>query len=480
MVSHNLSHSKKLIHYLTYWFEGNLSRHVTIYIVGGSVRDYVMNRQCADIDLVCKDAYTLAKKIARKHSAALVCMEKKVDEPCYRVVNRNNTNEYLDIAELKGETIQDDLYKRDFTINAMAIQILKDCSLGPIIDPFNGLRDIQQKIIQTLSPETFINDPLRILRVVRFSSQLNFQIDNQTLHQMTEKAHLLRQIPFERITFELKRILVSNRSFYYMAVLDHCGILDILFPEIIPMKGCQQNAYHHLDVWHHSLLTLKQCDHIIHFPYIFFPTVSSQLHEYLNTDERVQLLKFAALFHDIGKPNAKQIHQTSGRVIFYNHDTIGTQIMQRIVKRLKISIKQQDFICNLVKEHLHVKQLSAHDVKKSTIMRWLRNYGDHCISMIILGLSDILSSHGIESQSYEKTSYIQWARTIATQYYEKTKAVIETKNFITGHDLMALGMIPGPEIGALISQIRAAQDQGDIQNREQGLILAKQLIHKFI
>ncbi|HYQ48420.1 MAG TPA: hypothetical protein VEP69_05090, partial [Thermodesulfovibrionales bacterium] len=213
-----------------------------LYLVGGSVRDLLLGHTPKDLDLVCRKARETAADIARHTNASLVPMEKKPDEPCYRIVDRTFPGSYIDLAEMRGRDIAEDLGNRDFTINAMAIEIQNGWSAGRLIDPLQGAEDIRDKKVRMASGRAMTADPLRILRAVRHAAQLDFSIDERTLEEMHAGAGLLVSVSAERVLTELLLILEPGRAAAWFKVMDDIGILPVLFPEIVPMKSCGQNG----------------------------------------------------------------------------------------------------------------------------------------------------------------------------------------------------------------------------------------------
>lgn len=464
---------------LNNWFELEDFREFKLFIVGGTVRDILMKQVPKDIDVVCKNAKELANKIKMKKDVALIPMEKKPDEPCYRIVRRDMPEYVLDIAELRGETIEEDLNKRDFTINATAIKINEDGSLGDIIDPFDGVEDIKKRIIRVTNSNAFVNDPLRILRAIRFSSMLNFSIDNKTYIQMRNHVNLLEKVAPERIMTEIFFILKNKNTTAYFRQMDDLGILDVTFPEIIPMKGCNQNRFHHLDVWNHSLLTMEKCEELINNLFDFFGKESIYINDYLQKDSRLELLKLSALLHDIGKPSTYSKNPDTGRITFYRHHEKGVELIKNMAQRLKMSNKNRDFLCLMVSEHLNILNLYSNGKSGYELIKWLKAISDELPSIIILSIADIMSALGPESTELKRKSYIKWACQLIHHYYEELKDRFEEKLIITGDDLISLGIPEGPFIGRILSEIRLLQDSGRIKNREEAIKEAKRLYIRF-
>jgi len=447
-----------------------------LYLVGGAVRDLMLCQTAKDIDLVCRGAKRFARKLAAAKNAAVVAMEKKANEPCYRVVDRSCTDNFIDVAELRGETIEEDLGRRDFTINAMAIEVGEEGGLGESIDPFHGMDDLEKRSIRVTSAEAFVSDPLRILRAVRFAAKLNFEIEAATLSHMARLAYLVPQVSFERITSELLVILETPTSCSFFQLLDRLGVLEALFPEIQAMKGCTQNSHHHRDVWQHSLMVMENCETIIDHPAQWLGALSKPVMENLCHDRRLPLLKLAALLHDAGKPAARQVNPESGRITFYGHDGKGSRIADEVGQRLKLSNRDRTFLSSLVAEHPHVLALSAPEVRPATRMRWFRRMKDDAVPAIILSMADIEGTLGPDSTEESRSAHIEWCKSTVADYYQVIKKRIEQQSLISGNDLLALGMKAGPDMGRVLKNIEEARDAGEIHTRDDALKLARQFV----
>src|SRR3972149_8279865 len=300
-----------------------------LFLIGGTVRDMLLNVPPMDIDLTCRGARDIAYNLANYRNASIVPMEKKPHTPCYRVVDRADSRNYIDIAEIRGETIYDDLMQRDFTINAIAVEVNREGSLAGTVDPLNGSQDIRNKIIKSVRYDAFISDPLRILREFRFSAVLNFDIEPSTLDQIKEFVDLLKTVSGERILSELLLILGTANSALFINQMDQFGILEVIFPEISAMKGCTQNAFHNKDVWGHSLLTMANCEDIINDAALTKDKENplslrdremvsvglwDEVAAKIARDNRLPLTKLAALLHDVGKPACRQVNSDTGRI----------------------------------------------------------------------------------------------------------------------------------------------------------------------
>jgi poly(A) polymerase len=466
---------------LRHWLAGYEGLLPEVYIVGGVVRDLLLSRTPKDVDLVCKNAESLARQLAGARDAVVVPLEKKADEPCYRVVDRTNPEMSIDITELRGRNILEDLGRRDFTINAMAIKVKKGGALGDAIDPYQGAQDLERGIVRATGPDSFISDPLRILRAIRFAAKFDFEIDARTLAEMERTAGSIREVSAERIVSELLQILTTPRCAHSFRQMDRLGVLEVIFPEIGPMKGCTQNSFHHKDVWQHSLAVLENCETILNHLPEFLGDSSDAVLEDLEHHDRLALLKLAALLHDVGKPGVRQIDAQTGRITFYGHDQEGAGTVDRAARRLKVSNRARTFLCLLVAEHLHVLKLSEPEVKKSTRMRWFRKLKDKmllddAVPIIILGMADIKGTLGVDSSEEDRTGHLEWSKRVIGEYFSAIKPELERKDLITGSDLLGLGMKPGPQMGVILKRIREARDEGEIHDREGALRKAKALL----
>lgn len=444
-----------------------------MYLVGGAVRDHLLERTPKDIDLICTDARAIAGKLADARNATVVPFEKKADEPCFRVVSRSRPDDFLDISPMRGGTVNSDLACRDFTINAIAVRVAPDGTLGEPADPMNGMEDLKRCRIRMTGPGVFRSDPLRILRAIRFAASLDFKIDAETLTVISSHVNLLTDAASERILSELLEIFKTPRSAEFVRKMDELGILEVIFPEIMAMKGCTQNAYHHLDVWEHSLLVLDHCEDILNHLEDFFGPVSGQVRDNLAYDHRMPLLKFAAMLHDVGKPVVRGTREDDGRITFYNHDKKGAEIMSEITRRLRMSRRDQDFLHLMVAEHLHILNLFFQKVKPATRMRWFRKLREDCIPLLIMGMADIKSALGPMSTEERQEQHLRWSAETVNAYFNKIKEKLECQDLINGRDLIAQGISPGPEMGHILRVVRDAQDTGRVRTRQEALALAK-------
>jgi putative nucleotidyltransferase with HDIG domain len=436
-----------------------------------------MGRPVTDMDLICRNAEKVAGKLAADNRITVIRFLKNPDGPCFRLVNRLDTDDHIDISELRDGSITADLARRDFTINAMARPVYPGRRLGKVIDPFGGVDDIGKKRIRVTGPTVFTDDPLRMLRAVRFCAELGFTLSGETTDRIRRDAPLISGISGERIWAELKRILQSNHSHGYIRQMDQLALLTGIFPEITDMKACPQNAHHHLDVWPHSLAVLANCEAMINDPAHRFGQSAELIETHLARNNRKVLLKLTALLHDVGKPSTRGYDDTTGRITFYGHDKAGADIVADIAHQLRLSGTERNYLVSLVAEHLHILSLAMPEVKPSPRMRLFRKLKNDAISLIILGMADVLATQGPQSSREYRDAYLAWADTTLASFDESIRPRLSPASEpIRGKDLITLGMSPGPDIGRILSQIRRAWDDGHIHDHAAAMAMARKLM----
>ena len=467
---------KSLENRLSEWlFETDIFRNKNVYLVGGCVRDIILNRKAQDIDLVCADARQLAYALAKEKHAVCVVMDKKPDVPCFRLINRKSPENFIDITEIRGNTIESDLHQRDFTINALAIPLASGkLDESQIIDVVSGQADISKKIIRMASEESFIDDPLRMLRAFRFSAQLNFKIDPDTIKHIQENADSIQTVSVERILFELKILLQHTDIYPYIELMDQTGLLSATFPEIESLRSCRQNDYHHTHVWGHSLETLQAFESLIAQMDTLLATTNDQVSKYLCQNDNMAMIKMACLFHDVAKPLTLKQDPETRHISFHRHDKLGKNEIEKICDRLRLSKKNAAFVCTLVEEHLHIRDLLLPNTRYHTLLKSCRKLGETIIAVALLSIADKQATRGVKSQESDRMAYQEKVIQFIESYYNDIQPVICTKNLITGKHLMEIGIQPGPTMGKILQMLRWAQDQGKISTPEQALALAKE------
>jgi tRNA nucleotidyltransferase/poly(A) polymerase len=443
-----------------------------LFVVGGAVRDHLLGRPYKDLDLICPQPEALARRLGRIHQAAVVPFLKKVDAPCHRVVSRADPGDFLDLSPIAGGSVEADLARRDVTVNAMALPVLPGNRLGALIDPLGGRPDLAGRIIRACGPDAFRDDPVRILRAVRIAAQLGFVVEPATLDLARKGAAALAAAAVERIVKELFDLLAQPASGAHIRTLDDLGALEAILPEIRPLKGCGQNAYHHLDVWGHSLAALDRLEVLLADPSAYFGMAAGAVVDLLS-DRRLSLLKLACLLHDLGKPTCRQEAPEDKRVHFYGHDKCGATLAEAVARRLKLSVRDRERLVLLVSRHMQAGDWSKPEVRPGTLIKWSRRLGGDMVLLILLGMADTLAKRGSAADAGERRRRLQWGRETLETYFETVVPSLSAPPLITGDDLLALGLAPGPRIGEILARVTAARDAGQIATRREALEMAR-------
>ncbi len=288
-----------------------LPKRKDAYIVGGSVRDIILNKKAKDIDIVvANEPEKYAKELAYKIKGHLVKLGKS-DNITYRVATKDIC---FDITSINGSSIKEDLSKRDFTINALALDLCEN----KIIDYFQGINDIKTKKVRIVSDKVFKSDPIRLLRAYRIAAVLGFTLGKKTTYFIKEYIHLISKSAKERITTELFKIFDTNNSYNYIKQMVESCLLFAIFPELEIMKGCVQNKNHDFDVFEHTLEAFRHLEILLNTEVVSFNQYYNKLNFKINK-KNIPQLKFSMLLHDIGKYDSKTIDEENN-IHFYGHE----------------------------------------------------------------------------------------------------------------------------------------------------------------
>ncbi len=423
------------------------------FVVGGYVRDIFLKRESKDIDIVVLGSgIDLAQKVAnrlgdhvnvnffRNFGTAMIKYEGLEIE----FVGARKESYRLDSRKpiVEEGTLADDQKRRDFTINAMAIH-LTSSNFGELIDPFNGVSDIEKKIIRTPLDAniTFSDDPLRMMRAIRFASQLNFHIDENVLEALTNNKERINIVSGERIVEELNKIILSDKPSIGFEILFNSGLLHLIFPQMVLLHGVEYvNGHGHKDNFYHTLQVL---DNVC--------KASNDL-----------WLRWAAILHDIAKPATKRYEPGTGWT-FHGHEDKGARMVKHIFRQLKLPLNEKmKFVEKIVQLHLRPIVLAQEHVTDSAIRRLLFDAGDDIDSLMILCHADVTTKNEYKIKKYKENFNI---------VSEKLKEVEEKDRIrnwqppISGEDIMAtFDLKPGKEVGIIKNAIREAILEGEIKN----------------
>lgn len=476
--------------------------------MGGLLRDLLSGRETNDFDLVPEEnAEEFARSFASEVGGSFVLLDEK--NRIYRVVKQKISEKKgkeifnLDFSQMRGKKIEDDLLLRDFTIDAMAVRldwiegnlrILKRVKFLSklVVDPSGGMVDLKKKVIRKICPRIFDDDPLRLLRGYRLAATLGFAIDRETENEITEKVDLVKGVARERVRDELFKILSTSQSYRYIRRLQRVGLLTKIVPEIEVMREKPENYYHREGLWGHALETLKSLEEILSSLVKLFPGMSRKLIVHLNEKisgevERGALLKWAAIFHDIGKPET--VRKEDGRVRFFGHEEAGTSLVVEIMERLRFSNKAIKIVDRIVENHMRPGNLSeVSQLTDRAIHRFFRDLSEEGVDTLLLSLADrysyrkILPERGREPGSeisrksikkHEKT-----VRKMLSRYYYHKERILP-KPLIRGDEIMKSFNLPqGPLIGKLLTKVGEAQAGGKLKSREEAFQFLKKILEK--
>lgn len=435
-----------------------LPQNAEAYIVGGYIRDYILNIPTYDIDyaLIGTNAIDFAKAFADRVKGHFVLLDAEYE--IARVVMPDKIHS-VDFAKCIGATIEEDLARRDFSINAMAYDIRHE----RLIDIYGGISDLENKTVRIFDEQNILDDPLRILRAYRFASKYDFKIDAASVEILNKHLMLMKQnnIAKERIQVEFLKLLEGKNSARTLLEMKNNRFLYEIFEELAIQEKIPSNSHHHLDLINHSIETVSQLEAI---------TLKEPqwVQDYVRKDfipgiSRFAFLKLAALLHDIGKPQTWEIEPETNRHRFIRHDEIGAEIVLKMLKKLKYSNNQAKYISKLVKHHIYPSHLLRSDVTEKAVMRMFRRLEDETVDLILLAKADRLSARGEEITDEIVEKNISGL----SDLLEKYKAVKETleppKKLLSGDEIMEiLQLQPGKELGRIIKELYEAQLSGDV------------------
>jgi poly(A) polymerase len=455
------------------------------WLVGGTVRDRALGRSgaTADLDVVVDgDPAEAARAVALAGRAA--CFALSEDFGAWRVVARDRSWQ-VDVEPMRGETLEADLALRDFTVNAIAESI----DGGAPIDPLGGLADLEARRLRMAGRRAFVEDPLRVLRLVRVALVLALEPDAETLRAASAVAGALAGVSAERVFMELRRILASPAAVAGLQTLGELGATAVVLPELEALRGVQQSRYHHRDVYGHTLEVLERTIELTSAGALAGPELGQLMGRYAPeldallaeplADEltRGEALRWGALLHDAAKPLTREVRPADGRVTFIGHDARGAELARAVLARLRASERLRAHVAALVRHHLRLGFLvhEPQPLSQRSVFGYLRACSPVEVDVTLLSIADRLATRGDRAQE-SIDAHLRVASGLLADAL-RWRAEGAPAPLLRGDELAGeLGIATGPRVGELLEQLAEAQYAGEVATREQAIAYARRLL----
>jgi tRNA nucleotidyltransferase/poly(A) polymerase len=474
-----------------------LAQGQAVYLVGGAVRDMLLGRVAYDLDFATQESgLQFARRVAEALQADFYPLDPERDVGRV-LVTRENRRWTLDFASLRGSTIEADLRARDFAINSMAIPLHSPPTL---IDPLGGARDLRDHLLRTCSSSAISEDPVRSVRGVRLAVQLGLRMEGDTREQVRSGAGQLGTVAPERLRDEFFRILSGPKVATATRTLMSLRLLSSLIPEVVGLDMIAQPGPQALDVWDHTLLVLDRLEMLLAVlapmpdeeaaADLIFGLVSLRLGRFRGqlaahlqepvADARPArgLLFLAGLLHDAGKSEIPS-SGISGTGSLVGHEELGGEWALHRALALRFSREEAERVSRTVRGHVRPMQLlRSAEVSPLAIYRYYRSLGSAGVDVSLLSLADFLAARGTPVPQPEWTSLLDLVRALLGGYYERRREIVDPVPYLDGDELMAaLGLRPGPQIGALLEALREAQVAGEVRSKAEALSFARGRMH---
>ncbi|PIE56395.1 MAG: polynucleotide adenylyltransferase [Desulfobulbus propionicus] len=461
-----------------------------LWLVGGTVRDLLLGRPPADIDVsVVKGARQWARELAGLSGGTFVQLGREEDAARVALAGLN-----IDVAALRkgAPTIESELALRDLSINALALRVdelltgtfpvADDTPLVPV-DAVGGMADLEAGLIRMAGPLSFQHDPLRMVRVFRFGACLGFRIDAATLAAVSHERQRLADIAAERVGYEMHQLMASDSAWPMIRAMADSGLLTEVIPELSRAVGMEQPPSHHLDVFEHSLEALRQVELMLCQGRPLGRACEPWVRQWLQVADNRRLLKWATLLHDIGKPETHDIRGEEQRITFHRHDLAGAALFSSMARRLRWSRNDSDRLATFISGHMRPFHLTnvarKEELSTRACIRLLRTFADDLPGLLLLAMADARAGKGPGRPEAMETELIA----LSTRLYEvREELVLPVKKappLLTGHDLRAVfDLKPGPRFGCLLEEVEEQRMEGRITCREEALAVVRRLLEE--
>lgn len=438
------------------------------WIVGGTVRDHLMGRKPMDYDIaVDGNPADFADLFARNFGGRPVALGRG-DLQVFRVATLGY---FFDFSRIEGGDIEEDLRRRDFTINAMAVSPAQ----GRLIDPMGGRKDLRHRRIRMISSDVFERDPVRLVRAFRMAALFDLDLDPTTEERIRSQASLVTQSAGERVRDELFKILGADRASPTITRMNDDGVLGEILPELSALAGCRQNGHHQHDVLDHTLLSLSHLEAILADPAAWLPLQGRQARQSEACRDPV-MLKFAVLLHDIGKPASRGTK--NGRTHFRGHSSAGFQMTEAVFDRLRLSNRQRRFVGFMIQHHIRPLQLFlAHqrgDLTSKGQIRFFIRCGKLTPALLLLATADMAGKRTPPDERF--AAFARFADKLLEAYFQDFRSVSELPPLITGKDLVnILDLSPSPLFKQILDAVETERLEGRLATRQEALKRAREL-----
>jgi poly(A) polymerase len=468
---------------------------IRVWLVGGAIRNALLGLETIDFDFAVEGAARdLARLVANSLGGYYYELDRNRDTGRVIFVHENNQRVLLDFARLRGERIEHDLKDRDFTINALAVELSKP---DKVLDTTGGLQDLKDKVLRLCNPNAILADPVRGLRAVRMSVQYELTIDPAALSAICADTIQLTWVSPERIRDEFFRLMEYPFPGRAIRLMDHLGQLSVLFPQLVSLRDLAQPPPHEFSAFDHTLAVL---DHLGKLLIALGRKVDPDIATELVTGEIVyrlggfreginlfldrelshgrnirQLLFLAALYHDAGKPACFTLQ--NGQIHFYGHESVGAEIIAEKASDLRLSNIEIQWLETLIRNHMRPMQLERDStISHRATFRFLRDTNDAGIGVVLLSLADLLGQQTPPVDQEALSRRVETARHLLSAMFEAPVQRYHPDPFLRGNEIMkVLDLEPGPEIGRILNALQEAQVAGEVNSEAEAYAFIRSL-----
>jgi len=466
-----------------------VSSEVEIWLVGGAPRNYLLGLDTADYDFVVKEgARAMARKVANSFGGHYYDLDSARDAGRIILVDQEKRDLILDFARIRGEDIDQDLRARDFTVNALAVQIQ---DIEKIVDPTGGLQDLKDKVLRVCSATAIEKDPIRALRAARLAIQYDFSFEPKTLSAIRGGARQISDVSSERVRDELFRIFNLPFPGRALRLMDHLGLMSEIFPELDELRGLAQSPPHEFAAWEHTLSVIDHLGDILvglgrkhnieassemvigEIAYRlgrFRTGINDHLDEELSHGRKIrQLIFLGALFHDAGKPSCYAMFDD--RIRFIGHEKVSSEILVSKAAELRLSNNEIRWLDRLVLNHIRPGLLEREaKVSRRATYRFLRSTEDAGLEVVLLSLADLLGKRTPPIDQELLSKRVGIARTLLEAYLEAPRDEYYPAPLLRGDEIAQdLALAPGPDIGRLLEALREAQATKEVETKAEAI-----------